>query len=154
MKDIFLWLTRMNLETFPLCLQNCNLSLMENERHENHKQIQIIQEFPLAFPSTSLRTRTLPSECRWKTLKERTSGGQLFLVLRKPWYWKELLPEWDFMTKYTAQSRSFQGSFGLGILKGTNRREGVKNQLELLSHTGFWLQKTNQDFVWATLCSS
>lgn len=34
------------------------------------------------------------------------------------------------MKKYTAQPRSCHGSFGLGLLKGTNRREGVKNQLD------------------------
>lgn len=60
------------------------------------------------------------------------------------------------MKKYTAQPRSFHVSSGLGILEGTNIREGVKNQLDPRDSepTGFSLQQANQGLVWATLCSS
>jgi len=69
---------------------------MGNERQD--LRITSSSRFPRnslcgAFPRISLRTRTLPSEHRWETLKDRTSGGQLFQVLRKPGYWKEWIPE-------------------------------------------------------------
>lgn len=143
----------MNLETFPLCLQNCNLSLMGNERHDMRitSRSRFSRNFLCgAFPNISLRPRTLPSGHRWESLKDRTSGGQLFQVLRKPGCWKEWIPEGDFM-KSTARPTSFHGSSGLGILEGTNTREGVKNQLDPRNSepTGLSPQQTNQDLPWA-----
>lgn len=42
----------------------------------------------------------------------------------------EIALKLEFMTKYTVQPVSCQGYFRLGILRGTKRREVVKNKLD------------------------
>lgn len=61
----------MSLETFPLCLQKCNLSLMGNER--DGMRITRGYRFSRNFlceevSSTNLRTRTFPPGNRWRTV--------------------------------------------------------------------------------------
>ena len=137
MRDIFLWLTRMSLETFPLCLQNYNLSPMGNKRDGMRitRGSRFSRDCPCGeLPSISLRTRTWTSG----------SGGELW---RRNFKTTGSSPEGAtaldragtdvrFHEEIYCSTMSFPGCFRLGILRGTKRTVGVKNKLGPRKYSG------------------
>lgn len=108
------------------------------------------------LPSICVRARTLMSGSRWWTPRDEGRNFKRATISSPEGAMAlEIVLKWEFMTKYTDQPVSFQGYFRLGILRGTTRREVVKNKLDPreYSEPNRIFSRDKSRLVWTCLCS-